>query len=90
VGIVYGVVSTIIKLWGLKFIGKIFPSVVIGPVIMIIGLSLATVGVDMAKTNWPIALSVLITAIAIVTYAKGIIKLIPIFIGIIVGYIRAC
>src|SRR5680860_663384 len=87
VGIVYGVVSTIIKLWGLKFIGKIFPSVVIGPVIMIIGLSLATVGVDMAKTNWPIALSVLITAIAIVTYAKGIIKLIPIFIGIIVGYI---
>jgi uracil permease len=87
VGIVYGVVSTIIKLWGIKFIGKIFPSVVIGPVIMIIGLSLATVGVDMAKTNWPIALSVLITAIAIVTYAKGIIKLIPIFIGIIVGYI---
>ena len=87
VGIVYGVVSTIIKLWGVKFIGKIFPSVVIGPVIMIIGLSLATVGVDMAKTNWPIALSVLITAIAIVTYAKGIIKLIPIFIGIIVGYI---
>ena len=87
VGIVYGVVSTIIKVWGLKFIGKIFPSVVIGPVIMIIGLSLATVGVDMAKTNWSIALSVLITAIAIVTYAKGIIKLIPIFIGIIVGYV---
>ncbi len=86
VGIVYGVVSTIIKLFGLKFIGKIFPSVVIGPVIMIIGLSLASVGVDMAKTNWPIALSVLITAIAIVTYAKGILKLIPIFIGIIVGY----
>lgn len=87
VGIVYGVVSTIVKLWGIKFIGKIFPSVVIGPVIMIIGLSLAAVGVDMAKTNWPIALSVLITAIAIVTYAKGIIKLIPIFIGIIVGYV---
>lgn len=87
VGIVYGVVSTIIKVWGLNFIGKIFPSVVIGPVIMIIGLSLATVGVDMAKSNWPIALSVLITAIAIVTYAKGILKLIPIFIGIIVGYV---
>ncbi|WP_299526850.1 solute carrier family 23 protein [uncultured Lutibacter sp.] len=87
VGIVYGIVSAIIKLWGLRVIEKIFPAVVVGPVIMIIGLSLATVGVDMAKTNWPIAVTVLATAIIIVTFTKGLIKLIPIFIGIIVGYI---
>jgi uracil permease len=87
VGLVYGIVSAIIKLWGLRVIEKIFPAVVVGPVIMIIGLSLATVGVDMAKTNWPIALVVLATAIIIVTFTKGLIKLIPIFIGIIVGYI---
>ena len=87
VGLVYGVVSFVVKLWGLKVIEKIFPAVVIGPVIMIIGLSLASVGVDMAKSNWPIAISVLITAIVIVIYTKGIIKLIPIFIGIIVGYL---
>jgi uracil permease len=87
VGIVYGIVSAIIKLWGLRVIEKIFPSIVVGPVIMIIGLSLATVGVDMAKTNWLIALSVLITAIIIVIFAKGLFKLIPIFIAIIVGYI---
>ncbi len=87
VGLVYGVVSFIVKLWGLKVIEKIFPAVVIGPVIMIIGLSLASVGVDMAKSNWPIAISVLITAIIIVIYTKGLIKLIPIFIGIIVGYL---
>jgi uracil permease len=87
VGLVYGIVSAIIKLWGLRVIEKIFPAVVVGPVIMIIGLSLATVGVDMAKTNWPIALSVLATAIIIVSFTKGLIKLIPIFIGIIVGYI---
>jgi len=87
VGIVYGIVSAVIKLWGLNFIKKIFPSVVVGPVIMIIGLSLASVGVDMAKTNWMIALAVLITAIAIVIFAKGLLKLIPIFIAIIVGYI---
>lgn len=87
VGLVYGIVSAIVKLWGLKVIEKIFPSIVVGPVIMIIGLSLASVGVDMAKTNWLIALSVLVTAIVIVVYAKGIIKLIPIFIGIIVGYV---
>ena len=87
VGIVYGIVSAIIKLWGLRVIEKIFPAVVVGPVIMIIGLSLATVGVDMAKSNWPIAVTVLATAIIIVTFTKGLIKLIPIFIGIIVGYI---
>ena len=87
VGIVYGIVSAIVKLWGLKVIEKIFPSIVVGPVIMIIGLSLASVGVDMAKNNWLIAMSVLITAIVIVVYAKGILKLIPIFIGIVVGYI---
>lgn len=87
VGVVYSFVSGIIKLWGLRIIEKIFPSVVVGPVIMIIGLSLASVGVNMAKTNWTIALSVLITAILIVIYGKGLIRLIPIFIGIIVGYI---
>ena len=69
VGIVYGIVSAIVKLWGLKVIEKIFPSIVVGPVIMIIGLSLASVGVDMAKNNWLIAMSVLITAIVIVVYA---------------------
>ncbi len=87
VGIVYTIVSAIIKLWGLRVIEKIFPAVVVGPVIMIIGLSLASAGVDMAKTNWPIALVVLASAIVIVTFTKGLIKLIPIFIGIIVGYI---
>jgi len=87
VGIVYGIVSAIVKLWGLKIIEKIFPSIVVGPVIMIIGLSLASVGVNMAKTNWLIALSVLVTAIVIVVYAKGLMKLIPIFIGIVVGYV---
>lgn len=86
VGLVYGVVSFVVKMWGLKVIEKIFPAVVIGPVIMIIGLSLASVGVDMAKSNWFIAFSALITAIVVVIYTKGLIKLIPIFIGIIVGY----
>ena len=86
VGIVYGLVSGIIKLWGLRVIEKIFPAVVVGPVIMIIGLSLASIGVGMASTNWMIALSVLITAIVIITFGKGLMKLIPIFVGIIVGY----
>lgn len=89
VGIVYGLMSGLIKLWGLGFIERIFPSVVVGPVIMVIGLSLASVGVDMAKTNWIIAIVSLLTAVIVVVFAKGLIKLIPIFLGIIAGYVLA-
>ncbi|MUP37873.1 uracil-xanthine permease family protein [Labilibaculum euxinus] len=87
VGLVYGFASAIIKVWGLGVIEKIFPSIVVGPVIMIIGLSLAPVAVNMAKTNWIISSVSLLTAVLIVVYSKGMIKLIPIFVGIIVGYI---
>lgn len=86
VGLIYGVVSALVKIRGLSFIQRLFPSVVVGPVIMIIGLSLATVAVNMAKTNWIIAAVSLFVAIVVVVFTKGLIKLIPIFIGIIAGY----
>ena len=86
VGVVYITVSALIKARGLGFIERLFPSVVVGPVIMVIGLSLASVGVDMAKTDWLIAVASLLTAIIVVIYTKGLIKLIPIFLGIVAGY----
>jgi len=86
VGLVYGIFSGVIKLWGLRVIEKIFPSIVVGPVIMLIGLSLAPVAVNMAKTNWIISSIALLTAVLIVVYTKGILKLIPIFSAIVVGY----
>lgn len=79
--------SLLIKLFGTKFISKLFPPVVIGPIIMLIGLSLSKAAVDMAKTNWLLAAISLGIAIAITLYAKGIFKLIPIFVGIVVGYL---
>ncbi|WP_462317037.1 uracil-xanthine permease family protein [Marinilabilia sp.] len=87
VGVVYSIMSAIVKWRGPALIDKVFPSVVVGPVIMVIGLSLASEGVKMATENWPLALSALITAILIVVFARGMLKLIPIFCGIIVGYI---
>lgn len=89
VGFVYGTVSVLVKIRGLKFIERLFPAVVVGPVIMIIGLSLAPVAVDMAKTDWPIAIITLATAISVVIFGKKMIKLIPIFIAITVGYLVA-
>jgi len=89
VGGVYIIVSAIINKWGLRIIEKLFPPVVVGPIIMLIGLSLAGVGVKMASSNWFIALSALATAVIIVSYTKGFIKLMPIMGGIVAGYIVA-
>jgi len=89
VGLVYGIMSALIKLRGIKFIERLFPAVVVGPVIMIIGLSLASAAVDMAKNSWILASVTLITAILVVVFGKKMIKLIPVFIAIAVGYIVA-
>lgn len=87
VALVYGVMSLLVKLWGTKVIKRLFPPVVIGPIIMLIGLSLSSSAVKMAATNWTLATVALITAIVVTLYARGLMKLIPIFCGIIVGYL---
>ena len=87
VGLVYGLMSLLIRLRGVGFISRLFPPVVIGPVIMLIGLSLASTGVDMAKTNWALAIISLLTTVVITLFGKGLLKLIPIFAGIVVGYV---
>ena len=89
VGAVYGLMSLLVRLRGVEFITRLFPPVVVGPVIMLIGLSLAGTGVDMAKSNWPLALIALVTTIIVSLFGKGLLRLIPIFSGIIVGYIAA-
>ena len=87
VGLVYGIMSLILRFRGIGFVTRLFPPIVVGPVIMLIGLSLAATGVDMAKTNWLIAIIALLTTVIVSLFAKGILRLIPIFAGIIVGYI---
>lgn len=89
VGLVYGIMSLLIRLRGIGFITRLFPPVVVGPVIMLIGLSLAGTGVDMAKTNWLLAIIALLTTVAVSLFAKGMLRLIPIFAGIIVGYVAS-
>lgn len=89
VGLVYGIMSLLIRLRGVGFIARLFPPVVVGPVIMLIGLSLAGTGVDMAKSNWLLAIIALLTTVIVSLFGKGILRLIPIFSGIIIGYIAS-
>ena len=89
VSLVYFVMSALVKWQGKKLLDRIFPPVVIGPAIILIGLSLSGSAVDMAKTNWILAFTSLITAILVLTFCKGLMKLVPIISGVIVGYVIA-
>ena len=89
VGAVYGIMSALVRMRGVGFITNLFPPIVVGPVIMLIGLSLAGTGVDMAKGNWALAIISLLTTVVVSLFAKGLLKLIPIFAGIFVGYVAA-
>ncbi|AMD17174.1 uracil transporter [Methanobrevibacter sp. YE315] len=97
VGIVYVIISMIIRVSGPGWINKLLPPVVVGPMIMVIGLSLAPtaiqeIGLDLTAVPWNNLLvafvSFLMTAIVAVR-GRGIQQVIPFLIGIIVGYIVA-
>ena len=89
VGAVYGIMSLLVRMRGVGFISHLVPPVVVGPVIMLIGLSLAGTGVQMASSNWALALVALTTTILVSMFGKGLLRLIPIFAGIVVGYLTA-
>lgn len=88
-GLVYVVLAAFIKFFGVKKVMRFFPPVVTGPIIVSIGLTLAPSAIANASTNWIVALS----AIAIVVYfniwGKGMMKIIPIILGVLGGYVVA-
>jgi uracil permease len=97
-GLVYGIVALIIKKAGYRWIMNLLPPVVVGPVIIVIGLALASTAVNMAMNNskgeyslqyFSVALVTLAATIICSIYVKGMFSLIPILTGIIVGYIYA-
>ena len=91
VALVYFVMSALIKWQGRRLLERLFPPVVVGPVIICIGLSLAPTAVDMAKDNWLLAFISLLTAILVMAFGRGLLKLVPVVCGILVGYVvSAC
>lgn len=89
VAMVYFIMSALIKWQGRKIVDRLFPPVVIGPVIILIGLTLSSSAVSMAKTNWLLAAVALAVAILVLLMGKGLIKLVPVICGIIAGYVVA-
>ena len=87
--LIYVVVSSLVKAFGVKTVMKFFPPVVTGPIIIGIGLVLSPVAVNSASSCWPVALAGIVAVIVASVFGKGMVKIIPILIGVIVSYLTA-
>jgi len=87
--LLYFVVSWLVKECGVKKVMKFFPPVVTGPIIIGIGLVLAPIALNSCTSNWPVALVAIITVIAFSIFGKGMLKVIPILMGVIASYLVA-
>ena len=85
-GLLYLVLALVIKLVGVKRVMKFLPPVVTGPVIICIGLSLASSAIGNASTNWFLALIALAVIIIFNIWGKGMFKIIPILMGVVISY----
>lgn len=98
VGCVYLIVSLVVSMIGSDWIDRLLPPVIVGPIIMVIGLSLAGTAAKDATINaaghydlkfFVVALLTLLVTIAFNMFMKGFLGLIPILLGIVVGYVIA-
>lgn len=85
-GLLYLVLALIVKLVGVKRVMKFLPPVVTGPIIICIGLGLAPSAVSNASKNWLIAIIALAVVIIFNIWGKGMFKIIPILMGVVISY----
>ena len=85
-GLVYLVVSLLISTFGIRRIMRFFPPVVTGPIIIAIGLILAPSAINNCQANWLLAFVALGTVIVCNIWGKGMVKILPILIGVLVAY----
>ena len=88
-GLLYFVLAAAFKMFGVKRVMKLFPPVVTGPIIISIGLILAGTAVKSILTNWWIALIAILVVIVCNIWGKGMIKIIPILLGVLASYVVA-
>ena len=85
-GLLYLVMAAMIKMFSVQKIIKFFPPIVTGPIIIAIGLTLSKSAVDNCSTNWLLALVAIVAVILCNVFGKGMIKIVPILIGVIASY----
>ncbi|MFR3991522.1 MAG: uracil-xanthine permease family protein [Angelakisella sp.] len=88
-GGLYVILAILIKVLGTKRVMKLFPPAVCGPLIILIGINLAGSAIDNLFTNWVLGIVPILVIIICNTWGKGMIKIIPVLISLIVSYIVA-
>ncbi len=88
-GVLYLILSALVKIFGAKKIMRFFPPVVTGPIVIAIGLTLSSSAIQNCDTNWIIALVAIAVVIICNIWGKGMVKIIPIMLGVIASYIVA-
>ena len=87
--ILYFVVAWFVKACGVKTVMKFFPPVVTGPIIIGIGMVLAPVAINSCTSDWPVALTAIVAVILFSIFGRGMLKIIPILMGVILSYLAA-
>ena len=85
-GLMYVILSALFKVFGVKKVMRFFPPIVTGPIIIAIGLTLSSSAINNCSASWPVALVAIAVVIICNIWGKGMIKIIPILIGVIVSY----
>ena len=88
-GLVYLVLALLFKLFGAKKVMRYFPPIVTGPIIICIGLTLAGSAITNCHTNWLVALTAIAVVVACNIWGKGMVKIVPILLGVVASYVMA-
>ena len=88
-GLVYFILAILFKVFGADRVMKFFPPVVTGPIIIAIGLNLSVSAISNCSTNWIPAIIAIIVIVICNIWGKGMIKVVPILLGVIISYISA-
>ena len=88
-GLVYLILALLFKVFGAKKVMRYFPPIVTGPIIICIGLSLAGSAINNCQGNWWVALVAIVTVVVCNIWGKGMVKIIPILLGVLASYIFA-
>ena len=88
-GLMYIILSTLFKVFGVKKVMRYFPPIVTGPIIIAIGLTLSSSAITNCRANWLVAVVAILIVIGFNMWGKGMTKIIPILLGVLGSYIFA-
>ena len=86
-GLMYLVLALLFKIFGAKKVMRFFPPIVTGPVIIAIGLTLSGTAIGSCSANWLVAVAAILVVIICNIWGKGMIKIVPILLGVVASYL---